>query len=150
MPSMRDAALRKRPWRRPCGRDVRRTGAATAGEGAPSKPVVIGRYGPVTADQARRKAPELLGKVAGGNDPTVDRAEARGMPTLGGVFEGYMAANPKRTNELYRYEATARKGARATATAQFVFNWPRRNLAISRTLSLHLADVESGLLSPVR
>lgn len=34
------------------------------------------------------------------------------MPTLGGAFEGYMAADPhrsKRTNELYRYEATAER-----------------------------------------
>ena len=34
------------------------------------------------------------------------------MLTLGGAFEGYMAANPnrsKRTNEIYRYEATAER-----------------------------------------
>ena len=112
MPSMRDTAFAQAPLA-PSMRS--RCAAYRSGDGgrrAPSKRVVIGRYGLVTSDQARRKAPELLGKVAGGNDPAVDRAEARGMPTLGGVFEGYMAVNPnrsKRTNELYRYEATAER-----------------------------------------
>ena len=30
------------------------------------------------------------------------------------------------------------------------FNWPKYNLAISRQLNLQLADVESGLLPPIR
>ncbi len=82
-----------------------------AGEGgrkAPNKRVVIGRYGKVSPDQARRMARELLGKIAGGDDPAEERAKARAMPTLGDAFEDYMSANPnrsKRTNELYRYEA---------------------------------------------
>ena len=100
------------------------------GRKAPNKRVVIGRYGPVTADRARKLAHEVLGKVAGGNDPAGDRAEARGMPTLDETFEQYMAANPnrsKRTNELYRYEAN-----------RYLGDWLTRPLdAISR------ADVEA-------
>ena len=82
-----------------------------AGEGgrkAPNKRVVIGRYGKVTVDQARKLAQNLLGQVAGGVDPAYERAKARAMPTLADAFEEYMAVNPnrsKRTNELYRYEA---------------------------------------------
>ena len=36
------------------------------GRKAPNKRVVIGRYGPITADRARKMAHEVLGKVAGG------------------------------------------------------------------------------------
>ena len=82
--------------------------AGDGGRKAPNKRVVIGRYGKVTADQARRQAQKILGKVADGDDPTEERAEARSMPTLGDAFEQYMTVNPnrsKRTNELYRYEA---------------------------------------------
>ena len=78
------------------------------GRKAPNKRVVIGRYGKVAPDQARRLAQKVLGKVASGDDPAEERAEARAMPTLGDAFEDYMAANPnrsKRTDELYRYEA---------------------------------------------
>lgn len=78
------------------------------GRKAPNKRVVLGRYGKVAPDRARRIAQKLLGKVADGDDPAGERAEARVMPTLGDAFEDYMTANPnrsKRTNELYRYEA---------------------------------------------
>ena len=79
-----------------------------AGEGgrkAPNKHVVIGRYGRVTVDQARKLAQN---QVAGGADPAYERARARAMPTLADAFEEYMAINPnrsRRTNERYRYEA---------------------------------------------
>ncbi len=82
-----------------------------AGEGgrkAPNKRVVLGRHGKIAPDQARRLARKVLGKVADGDDPAGNRAEARAMPTLGDAFEDYMAVNPnrsRRTNGLYRYEA---------------------------------------------
>ena len=82
--------------------------AGDGGRKAPNKRVVLGRYGKVAPDQARRLAQKALGKVADGDDPAEDRAEARTMPTLGDAFEDYMAVNPnraRRTNELYRYEA---------------------------------------------
>ena len=71
----------------------------------PNKRVVIGRYGLVAPDQARRLAQELLGRVAGGADPAQERADRRGMPSLGETFEEYLAANPSRkasTEALYR------------------------------------------------
>ena len=78
------------------------------GRKAPNKQVVLGRYGKIAPDQARRLAQTTLGKVAGGDDPAGERAEARAMPTLGDAFKDYMAANPNRsqaTNILYRYLA---------------------------------------------
>ncbi len=56
-------------------------------------------------DRARRLAQDLLGRVARGEDPTGERADVRGVPTLVRAFEVYMAANPdraKNTVRLYR------------------------------------------------
>ena len=56
-------------------------------------------------DEARKKAQDLLGRVARGEDPAGERAEARAVPTLAEAFETYMAANPNRaanTVRLYR------------------------------------------------
>ena len=80
-----------------------RTGSG--GRKAPNKRVVIGRYGAVAPDQARRLAQELLGRVAGGGDPARERASRRRLPTLGEAFDEYLAANPGRkrsTETLYR------------------------------------------------
>jgi len=82
--------------------------AGDGGRKAPNKRIVIGRYGTVMPDQARKSARKTLGEVADGRDPAEQRAEARAMPTLADAFEDYMAANPNRsprTDELYRYEA---------------------------------------------
>ena len=75
------------------------------GRYAPNKRVVIGRYGRMTSDQARRRAQALLGRVAAGEDPAAERAKARGLPTLAEAFEEYLGANPNRavnTVNLYR------------------------------------------------
>ena len=139
------------------------------GRKAPNKRIAIGRFGPVTADQARRKAQELLGKVAGGGDPAEDRAEARGMPSLGDVFEQYMTANPnrsKRTNELYRYEANRYLGdwlprpldsiGRADVEARFNgitadHGWSAANRAMSLLRSIYRRPCvdHDGLRNPV-
>ena len=79
-----------------------------SGEGgrkAPNKRVVIGRHGRISPDDARRRAQDILGRVARGEDPAGERAEARDTPTLADAFETYMAANPNRaarTVKLYR------------------------------------------------
>ncbi len=64
--------------------------SGTGGRKAPNKRVVVGRAGRVTPDQARRLAQELLGRVAAGDDPASERAEARGVPTLGEACKDYM------------------------------------------------------------
>ena len=43
--------------------------AGDGGRKAPNKRVVLGRYGKVAPDQARRLAQKALGKVADGDDP---------------------------------------------------------------------------------
>ena len=79
--------------------------SGSGGRSAPNKRVTLGRFGRITPDEARRMAQELLGKVASGEDPARERAEARDMPTLARAFEDYLGANPRRkprTVEMYR------------------------------------------------
>ena len=79
--------------------------SGNGGRRAPNKRVVIGRYGAMTPDRARRVAKELLGRVAAGDDPALDRSAARGMPLLREAFAEYLTVNPGRkpsTLRLYR------------------------------------------------
>ena len=66
------------------------------GRKAPNRRLVIGRHGLITADQARRRAREILGRVALGDDPLAERARSRSIPTLREAFEDYLAAGPRR------------------------------------------------------
>ena len=50
----------------------------------------LGPHGPLTADDARRRARLWLGEAAGGNDPSGERSEARRAPTLAEFAERYM------------------------------------------------------------
>jgi len=75
------------------------------GRRAPNRRVVIGRYGAMTPDKARRVAQEVLGRVAVGDDPAAERDTARRMPLLREAFAEFLAANPNRkpiTLRLYR------------------------------------------------
>ena len=79
--------------------------AGDGGRKAPNKRVVVGRYGRVTPDRARRLAQELLGRVAGGADPAGERAGARALPTLGDACTEYIEAGNGRsaaTQRCYR------------------------------------------------
>ena len=70
--------------------------AGDRGRKAPNRRLVIGRHGLITADQARRRAREILGRVALGDDPLAERARTRSIPTLREAFEDYLAAGPRR------------------------------------------------------
>ena len=72
------------------------------GRKAPNKRVVVGRYGRVTPDQARRRAQELLGRAAGGGDPAGERADARGLPTLGEICDDYIESGHNRADVTQR------------------------------------------------
>ena len=77
------------------------------GRKAPNKRIVLGRFGRMSVDEARRLAHQVLGKAAGGDDPAIERAKARAMPVLEQAFEEYMKVNPKRaasSNRMYRAE----------------------------------------------
>ena len=75
------------------------------GRHAPNRRLVVGRFGRMTVDQARRQAQALLGRVAAGEDPSRERKAARGLPTPREAFEEYLESNPnrgERTVNLYR------------------------------------------------
>lgn len=75
------------------------------GRKAPNKRIVIGRYGRIAPDQARKSAKDLLGRVARGEDPAEERSDMRSMPTLGEAFEDYLtigSKRKKRTIDNYR------------------------------------------------
>ncbi|MDE0031808.1 MAG: integrase family protein [Deltaproteobacteria bacterium] len=76
--------------------------AGNGGRKAPNKRVVVGRAGRVTPDQARRLAQELLGRVAAGDDPAEERAEARSVPTLGEACKDYMESGNGRAASTER------------------------------------------------
>ena len=76
--------------------------AGAGGRKAPNKRVVVGRYGRVAPDQARRLAQELLGRVAGGDDPAGERAGARALPTLGEACGDYIDSGRNRAAETER------------------------------------------------
>ena len=57
------------------------------------KRLTLGRYGVLTAEQARREAVKLLGRIATGGDPLADRAQTRlESVTLGEAFDAYLKA----------------------------------------------------------
>src|SRR5215468_3852237 len=64
---------------------------AGRGRGAPKRRVTVGRYGKWTVDQARREARRLLGEVAQGQDPALERAEAAKAYTVATLAERWLA-----------------------------------------------------------
>src|SRR6516225_4187443 len=60
--------------------------------------VTLGRHGALTPDSARRKAKQILGAVAGGDDPAATRSDA-----VGKVIEDYLAwAEPRLRPSSFR------------------------------------------------
>ena len=76
--------------------------AGKGGRKAPNKRVVVGRVDRITPDQARRQAQEVLGRVAAGDDPAGERAEARGLPRLGEACEDYIKSGHGRAASTER------------------------------------------------
>ena len=143
--------------------------AGDGGRKAPNKRIVIGRCDRVSADQARRKAHEVLGKVAGGDDPAGKRSEARSMPSLAEALEDFISANPNRaqvTEKGYRYlfdrylgdwlgrplDAIARKDVEARFNRLMTDSgWGMANRSISLLRSVYrrpCVDID-GLRNPV-
>ena len=56
-----------------------------------SRRLTIGAHGPLTAQQARGEAQQLLAEVARGGDPVAERVAARSQPTLAEFAEKYMS-----------------------------------------------------------
>ena len=139
------------------------------GRKALNRNVVIGRFGRMAPEQARRAAQQVLGKVAAGGDPALERSEARAIPLLKQAFEDYMASNPNRsanTDTKYRGDFSSHLGdwqlrpldAIARQDVEALFNrltgdlgWSAANRAISLLRAIYrrpCVDFE-GLRNPV-
>jgi integrase len=71
------------------------------------KRLTIGRYGVLTAEQARWEAVKLLGRIASGGDPVADKAQGRlESVSLGEAFESYLktrsALKPLTVRDMHR------------------------------------------------
>lgn len=66
-----------------------RSGAG--GRSAPKRRVTLGRFGALTADEARELAKGILGRVHAGDDPASDKAKARAEMTFGEVCDLYLS-----------------------------------------------------------
>ena len=64
--------------------------AAGGGRNAPSREMVIGRYGTWKAEDARKEAGKILNQVDAGLDPAADRARKRTELTVTGLCELYL------------------------------------------------------------
>jgi integrase len=78
------------------------------GRSAPKRFVTIGRFGPVTPEQARKHAIEILGEVAKGKDPAAEYREDRETVTVADAAQQFMSTHvehkcKRKTQELYRY-----------------------------------------------
>src|SRR6056297_2815764 len=58
--------------------------------GGRTRRIAIGQHGAVTVDAARKRAKELLGSVAAGQNPAEIVAQHRGAPTVRSVGERFM------------------------------------------------------------
>lgn len=92
--------------------------------------ITIGRYGKLTAEQARIEAKKLLGKIATGIDPIAERKQAKAKSvTLKEVFEDYLKA---------------RKGLKPTT----VFDYQRvMKEAFSSWLNKPLLDITKDMIA---
>ncbi len=72
--------------------------------GGRTRRVKIGRHGTLTAEQARARAKELLGAVAGGDNPASDIASNRNAPTVATVCDRFY-----RDHALLRLKPTTQR-----------------------------------------
>ena len=77
--------------------------ARGGGRTARNRRVVIGGADWMAPDHARRRARELLDRVARGEDPVEERPAAHPVPTLSEAFREYLAANPDRKESTARF-----------------------------------------------
>lgn len=84
------------------------------GGGSPKRFVTIGRFGPITAEEARSKAMSLLGEVASGGDPALSKKHAETSSlTVSSACDLFLRTHvePKRkpnTKDLYVHVIEAR------------------------------------------
>jgi integrase len=62
----------------------------TAMRGASKRRITIGRYGPMTADEARKAALDALARIRKGEDPGADKAREREALPLGELIDRFL------------------------------------------------------------
>jgi integrase len=78
-----------------------------------SRRYTIGPHGPVTAEDARKQATILLGRVARGDDPAEEKKAIHSDPTIAEVCEAYLKDGPMlRPNKKESTWVTDRRGIR--------------------------------------
>lgn len=68
--------------------------------------IVIGPYGPLTVDEARKKAEKLIGRIASGEDPAEERSEKRkeaAFKDLAAAYLDYARVHNKPSAKNYEY-----------------------------------------------
>lgn len=93
--------------------------------------LTLGRYGPLTADEARKAARLALARVASGEDPVGDRVALRSAPTMDDLFDRYMAEHV----EIHNAPSTG------AVIAQLLKNHLRPRLGTLRVKAVTRADV---------
>ena len=79
----------------------------------PKRFVVVGRHGPLTPEQARMRAREILGAVAAGRDPAAERAQTSAAMTVAALVELFVS----------EHAAAKRKPRTATGYAAVLNSW---------------------------
>jgi integrase len=64
------------------------------GRGGRTRRIVLGEYGKMTADEARKRAVKVLVAVDDGRDPVAERDEARSALTVADLADCYLAEGP--------------------------------------------------------
>lgn len=88
--------------------------------------VVVGRYGPLTVDMARKRAKEILGTVALGGNPAEEKERARKMPTFGEWVDTYLSRVRLENKDPRSYEKFL--GARSPKGKDLRARWGNRLL----------------------
>lgn len=119
--------------------------------------VRLGRFGELTAEEARDKAREVLSRAALGGDPAQERREARRMPTFGEWCEAYLervASKKKSAREDIRFLATAAERWRTrpldSITREDVVSFHQHMHGRPALANRWLASVSSALSEAVR
>jgi integrase len=74
--------------------------AGEGGRSAPKRFLTVGRFGTLTPDEARRKARELLGAAARGDDPAGERTRARAASSVAELAKAFMAQHVETKRKL--------------------------------------------------
>lgn len=72
------------------------------GRSQPSRLMVLGRYGVLTVDQARKKARQKLNAIVDGTDPLEERRRPAKVPTLNAFSQDYLDMHAKPHKKSWR------------------------------------------------